>query len=350
MVGLFLPILMKLLNLQFFADLAAMITRRLAGLLTSVGRFFPNRDDNRETKTSSAQQVDPREQQINDSAQEIRTILLSLAGLLQRTGQAASNSSSTLGDVRTTIDDMQLPQDLRKVHDLLIREIDRMISSNTTLKEELARSQDSLEAQRTQIENLKTAVRVDGLTQLANRVYFDEKLTELISLQNRYHDPFSLLMIDVDDFKKINDSLGHQAGDRILKGIALKLKASIRESDFIARFGGDEFALILSKTHNPPAIEVGWKICRLMEESRFLLDKKEFSLTLSIGVAEVTAGDTPETLINRADGALYQAKQEGRNRAIIAAPLPDTSGGPPRAGLVKRIPSIVNQDTKLFEI
>ena len=318
-VGLFLPIILKHLNFKIITDLAEMISGRLAGLLASVGRFYRNRANNRDTKALAVQQVDPREQQINDSAQEIRTILLSLAGLLQRTGLAASNSSSTLGDVRTTIDDMQLPHDLLKVHDLLIREVDRMISSNTILKQELARSQDSLEAQRKQIENLKTAVRVDGLTQLANRVYFDEKLTELINLQNRYHDPFSLLMIDVDDFKMINDSLGHQAGDRILKGIALKLKASIRESDFIARFGGDEFALILSKTKNPPAIEVGWKICRLMQESRFLLDKKEFSLTLSIGVAEVTVGDTPDSLINRADGALYRAKQEGRNRAILAA-------------------------------
>ncbi len=326
-VGLFLPILLKLLSFQFFTDLLEIVARRLADLIVAVGRLFKNRETYQETTAMTTPQVDPREQQINDSAQEIRSILLSLAGLLQRTGQAASNSSSALGDVRTTIDDIELPQDLHKVHELLIREIDRMISSNTTLKEELSHSHENLEVQRKQIENLKTAIRVDGLTQLANRVYFDEKLIEMVSLQNRYHDTFSLLMIDVDNFKQINDSLGHQAGDRILKGIALKLKASIRESDFIARFGGDEFALILSKTQNPPAIEVGWKICRLMEESRFLLDRKEFSVTLSIGVAEVVAGDTPETLIHRADEALYQAKQEGRNRAIIAFPPSGKSRG-----------------------
>ena len=237
-VGLFFPILLKFLNFQFFADLAAMVTSRLA----VAGRFFRNREDSRGTKALVAQQVDPREQQINDSAQEIRNILLSLAGLLQRTDQAASNSSSTLGDVRTTIDDMQLPQDLGKVHNLLIREIDRMISNNTTLKVELARSQESLEEQRRQIESLKTAVRVDGLTQLANRTYFDEKLAEILRLRTRYNDPYSLLIIDVDNFKSINDSHGHPAGDRILKGVAFKLKSAIRESDFIARFGGDEFA------------------------------------------------------------------------------------------------------------
>jgi diguanylate cyclase len=317
-VGLFSPILLKFLNFQFLADLAAMVTSRLA----VAGRFFRNREDSRATKALVAQQVDPREQQINDSAQEIRNILLSLAGLLQRTGQAASNSSSTLGDVRTTIDDIQLPQDLGKVHDLLIREIDRMISNNTTLKVELARSQESLEEQRRQIESLKTAVRVDGLTQLANRTYFDEKLAEILRLRTRYNDPYSLLIIDVDNFKSINDSHGHPAGDRILKGVAFKLKGAIRESDFIARFGGDEFALILVKGTANEAVDLGWKLCHILEDSRFLLDGKDFNVTLSVGVAEAILGDTPETLVKRADGALYQAKQEGRNRAIMASPPP----------------------------
>jgi diguanylate cyclase len=327
-VGLFLPILLRFLDFQFFAELGGVVTKRLTGLENAVWRIFSKKDDYRGKKVVASQQMAPWEQQLTDSAQEIRTILLSLADLLQRTGQAASHSTSTLGDVRITIDDMKLPQDLRKVHVRLIREIDRMISNNSTLKEELARSQDSLEEQRNQIENLKTAIRVDGLTQLANRMYFDEKLMEMVSLQNRYPDPFSLLMIDVDEFKKINDSLGHQAGDRFLRRIAVKLKASIRESDFIARFGGDEFALILPKTKAAAASELGRKICHLMEESLFLLDGKGFTMTLSIGIAEVVLGETWEALINRADGALYQAKQEGRNRTIIAAPPLEKTGGP----------------------
>ena len=320
--GLFLPPMIRLLNLQFFTELAKVVTNSFTALLGPVGRFLRKRWEFHRgiqwAAVAAAQKVDPREQQINDSAQMIRTILLSITGLIQRTGQAASNSSSTLGDVRTTIDDIKVPQDLDKIHDLLVQEIDRMISSNTNLKEELARSQDSLEEQRRQIESLKTAVRIDGLTQLANRVYFDEKLVEMIRLRGRYNDPFSLLMVDVDDFKLINDTLGHQAGDRILRGIAIKLRASIRGSDFIARFGGDEFALILPKTQVKTAGEVGGKICLALRGSHFILDGKEFTITLSIGVTEVTPWDTPETLIKRADYALYQATQGGRNRTIIA--------------------------------
>lgn len=331
-VGLLLPVLMKHLNLQFFTELGSSVASFFATLFAVVGRFIRNRVElyggMPGPKVVAAQKVDPREQQINDSAQMIRTILLSITGLLQGAGQAANNSSFTLGEVRTTIDDIKGPQDLEKMHDLLIREIDRMIASNTNLKEELARSQYSLEDQRRQIENLKTAVRIDSLTQLANRKYFDEKLIEMIHLRGRYKDPFSLLMTDVDDFKIINDTLGHRAGDRILRGIAIKLRASTRGSDFIARFGGDEFALILPKTQANIAGEVGKKICLALKESRFILDGKEFTMTLSLGVTEVTPWDTPETMIKRADYALYQAKQEGRSRVIIAETPLDKNENP----------------------
>lgn len=314
-VGLFLPYLVKSINLHLFRD-----------LFSAIGRLV--RRDKRYRAAKSLPQVDPREQQLNDSAQKVRTILLGLAALVQRTGDAAGRSSSTLGEVRSHIDTLDIPPDLSEVHDLLIREIDRMILTNNHLREELAQAKENIEVQRRQIENLKTAVRIDGLTQLANRTYFSEKLLEIIRLTNRYHDPFSLLMIDVDDFKTVNDSHGHQAGDRLLKGVAIKLKASVRGSDFIARYGGDEFAVILYKTHLPEAVEVGWKICRFLRESRFLLDGREFWVTLSIGVTEVSRDDTPESLIERADKALYLAKERGRNRVESLPPSPPADTDP----------------------
>jgi diguanylate cyclase len=324
-IGLFLPAFFKHFNFRFVGDLF----KTLAGLFSGLGRLFQKKEKTKGKpkveevlagpKTEPPQSVDPREQQIVESAQMIRTILLNLAGLIQRTGQAADNSSTTLGDVRSTIDDMKLPSDLSDVHKLLLREIDRMISSNSTLKSELARSKGSLEEQRQQIESLKTAVRIDVLTQIANRAYFEEKLDEMIRLRNRYNDPFALLMIDVDHFKTINDTYGHLAGDRILKGVAFKLKTSIRESDFIARLGGDEFSLILVKLPAEEAVEIGWKLCRIMEDARFLLDGNDIKITLSIGIAEAVQDDKPELLIKRADKALYEAKKEGRNRAVMTA-------------------------------
>ncbi len=265
--------------------------------------------------------VDPREQDLYDSAQMIRKILLILTTNIQRTDKATADSSQALGDVKNAITTMELPTDLSEAHSLLMKEIDCVIASNATLTGELAKSQAVLTEQQHQIEDLRTAVRIDGLTQLANRAYFDEKLKEMVALHKRYGDPFTLIMIDLDNFKTINDSYGHPAGDRILKGVAMKIKASLRGSDFLARFGGDEYALILIKTDVKAATEVAWKLCEEVRGSRFILDDTSLNMTLSIGVAEVSRDDTDETLLKRADAALYRTKAAGRNGVSITESL-----------------------------
>jgi diguanylate cyclase len=167
--------------------------------------------------------------------------------------------------------------------------------------------------QRRQIEDLRSAVRLDGLTQLANRTYFDEKLGELIKIHHRHKDVFSLLLIDVDNFKEVNDRFGHQAGDRILKGVAFNLRSALRESDFVARFGGDEFAVLLMRSSGKSAIDVAHKLCKVQQENRLLLDGVDPGVTVSIGVSEAGDDDTAESLLKRADQALYRVKSEGRN-------------------------------------
>ena len=293
--------------------------RRLFQLLAGKFRREPEEDGKpEEGGDAPCRPVDPREQNLYDSAQTIRNILLILTASIRRTDKAASDSTQALGSVKSAINTMALPTDLNEAHDLLIHEIDRVIASNAELKGELARSQEELTEQQHQIEDLRTAVRIDGLTQLANRTYFDEKLNEMITVRKRYGDPFSLLMIDIDNFKAINDSYGHPAGDRILKGVGMKIKASLRGSDFLARFGGDEYALILIKTDAAAATEVAWKLCEEVRASRFLLDETALTMTLSIGVAEAAGDDTEETLLERADAALYRTKMAGRNGASTA--------------------------------
>jgi diguanylate cyclase len=265
--------------------------------------------------------VDPREQQLDDAAQTIRGMLLSLAATIQRTDKAAGDSSQALDDVRHTIDSMNLPGDLRDMHALLLGEIDRMITSNNSLQNELLQSQEVLATQREQIENLKTAVRIDGMTQLANRAFFDEKLTEMTLLRDRYQDSFSLLLIDVDNFKVINDTYGHQGGDRILKGVAYKIRVTLRLTDFVARFGGDEFAVVLMKASAREAEVIARKLCEEVETSKFILDGNEIRATLSIGVAEAEAGEREESVLKRADMALYQVKHSGRNGVAVAPTL-----------------------------
>lgn len=262
--------------------------------------------------------IDPREQEISDAASVIRGILLVLASAIQRTEQVAADSNQLLSEVRETVEKMNLPPELAEVNTQLLHEIDRVVSSNAALKKELATHKEMLEEQRLQIENLKTAVRIDSLTQLGNRAYLDEKIAEAIALYNRYREPFSLLMIDIDNFKTINDTLGHQGGDRVLKGIAFKIKNTLRESDFVGRYGGDEFGVILVKATGTAACETAWKLSHEVRASRFLLDGIEIKATLSIGVAEITENETAASLMKRADRALYKVKDVGRNGVVLA--------------------------------
>jgi diguanylate cyclase len=313
--GLLYP-LAKLLSTSGLGGSLDACTRLVAVPFVLTGRLFRKCCDLRQTGNwikAAVKRANPHEEQLKITSQTLRTILLSLAAVIQRADQAASNSNQALGDVRNTIGRMDLPDDLTEVHSLFMREIDRMISGNSTLKQELSRSQDNLAVQKRQIEELRSAVRMDGLTQLANRAYFDEKLLEMIKIHRRHNDIFSLLVLDVDNFKEVNDRFGHQAGDRILKGVAFNLRAALRESDFVARFGGDEFAILLFRSTSKSAVEVASKLCTIHQESRFLMDGVNITVTLSIGVAEVEAEDTAEALLMRADKALYLAKSEGRN-------------------------------------
>jgi len=298
-------------------NIAGFVRGMFSKLAGGFGRSSEEDAKAEENGTVPPREVDPREQNLYDSAQTIRNILLILTTNIQRTDKAASDSSLLLGDVKSAINTMALPTNLSEAQSLLMREVDRVIASNAALKGELDKSQTVLTEQQRQIEDLRTAVRIDALTQLANRAYFDEKLNEMVVLRKRYGDPFSLMMIDLDNFKAINDSFGHLAGDRILKGVALKIKASLRGSDFLARFGGDEYALILIKTDVAAATEVAWKLCEEVRASRFILDDTALSMTLSIGVAEAAGDDTEETVLKRADAALYRAKAAGRNGVSV---------------------------------
>jgi len=271
-----------------------------------------------ETADSALRPVDPREQQINDSAQAVRSILLILTAVIERTEQAASASSLALKKLRESFDRAGLPAEVAAATARLTEQIDRMISNNASLKEKLASSQKILSAQQRQIEMLRTAVLVDGMTQLANRSYFDDKLSEMIRLRQRYGEVFFLIILDVDHFKAINDSRGHQAGDLILKEVAACIRSTLRESDFVARFGGDEFAVILIKSTPQAAEAVARKLCSTVRSHAFRFEKVTLKVTLSIGAAEATEFDTAESLVERADAALYRVKQAGRDAVLFA--------------------------------
>jgi diguanylate cyclase (GGDEF)-like protein/PAS domain S-box-containing protein len=155
----------------------------------------------------------------------------------------------------------------------------------------------------------------DALTGLYNRGSFDEKLKEEINRSQRYDRNISLLLIDIDFFKKVNDTYGHQAGDEVLKSIAGMISDSVRNSDYVARYGGEEFVVILPETALEEAIELAERIRMIIEEKEFKVSEKDtIHLTISIGIGSGSEGITAEHLIKAADTAVYDAKEHGRNQ------------------------------------
>jgi diguanylate cyclase (GGDEF)-like protein len=156
----------------------------------------------------------------------------------------------------------------------------------------------------------------DGLTELYNHRYFQEQMILNAETAKRYNSEFSLILIDIDFFKKFNDNYGHQAGDAVLKQVAQLLKKNVRSTDIVCRYGGEEMAIILSNTNNEEAVTTAQKICELVAQKPFRLSNDlEKNVTISLGVATYPKnGTTPQEMIKYSDKCLYKAKKDGRNR------------------------------------
>ncbi len=158
----------------------------------------------------------------------------------------------------------------------------------------------------------------DGLTGLFNRPYFDEAFEQQISLAKRYNTDLSVLFLDVDNFKEINDTLGHLAGDNALKKIGAIIKNAKRESDIASRFGGEEFVLLMPHTEIVNAFIVGERIRKEVEQEEFSAHGQSYRLTISGGLASYPLNATdPKTLLHLADSATYLAKGAGKNNISL---------------------------------
>lgn len=153
----------------------------------------------------------------------------------------------------------------------------------------------------------------DNLTGLSNRKAYDQKIKETLADLGRYGVPSSLLLCDIDDFKKINDTYGHKVGDLALKKLASLLREKLRVNDFIARYGGEEFAIILSHTDLPGAVKAGEGMISYINKSVFSYKSNRIPLTISIGISVFKQNDDTITVFERADSALYVAKRSGKN-------------------------------------
>jgi diguanylate cyclase len=158
---------------------------------------------------------------------------------------------------------------------------------------------------------------LDAVTGLPNRLAYEERMEQELARWKRFGSPLTMLVWDVDDFKKINDRYGHQAGDKALRVIAQSLKTRLRETDFIARFGGEEFVCLLCGAEGEEALSVAEEMRQSVESNGFHSQGKPVVVTISCGLSNFRKGDEVEQVFSRADKALYQAKRKGKNRCEL---------------------------------
>ena len=214
--------------------------------------------------------------------------------------------------------------DIKRIKNEMLQEVDKM---RAMVREKETVDQRTIDALSSQVEILKReldkarqSASTDGLTGVNNRKAFDDYLRSLVERNRVTQTPFSLLMMDIDDFKRLNDTHGHTVGDRMLLAFAEKCRQSVRSDDFLARYGGEEFTLILPGASLRNATKRAKAICRTIAGSRYAADDSPkpdvVSITVSIGVSTYRKGDTVQSLVERADQCLYKAKADGKNQAV----------------------------------
>ena len=241
----------------------------------------------------------------------MKGILNDPGGLAQRKLEITSRDEiGELAAIFNTMND--------KVHDYQQRLQEKYILADASLlatNEQLKARTEELEKALAQVEHL---AKTDSLTELPNRRHFDTFLTTTIPRAVRFSEPVCMILVDVDNFKQINDQYGHGVGDYVLQELAKLFKARTRETDICARLGGDEFAFLLYRAGTEEALALSQDLLRIVRAHPFVADGAKLLVMLSIGIAQLSL-DIPgtEALYGAADKALYEAKRRGRDQVVV---------------------------------
>jgi len=247
-----------------------------------------------------------------DEIESVMTLITEALG-------ASSKYDASLSGATRRLDQAQDRESVLAVVSALAKSTREMQENNRQLESRLAISRQEISNLQHSLETIRAESLTDPLTSLGNRKYFDKALSEAVRAMRDKGEPLSLMMFDIDYFKSFNDNYGHLTGDQVLRLVALSLKQNIKGQDIAARYGGEEFAVVLPNTAMRQAITVADHIRRAVMAKE--LKKKSTGeilgrVTISAGVAALSPNDDAESLIERADGCLYAAKRNGRNRVI----------------------------------
>jgi diguanylate cyclase len=246
--------------------------------------------------------------------------LVSLVKSTEQLTHDVDSHNSELQTVGKNVEDLHADDgEFEELQQQLLSQICSALESNKRLEDDLVCARYQMEQQAVELDRTRKEARTDALAGVPNRKGFDERLQFAVSSFKRKRTTFALLMCDVDHFKWINDTHGHQAGDRVVQLIGETLSRTLRPTDFVGRYGGDEFAVILAGVNTSAAIQTAERIRHAIEQRNFDVanDGSRVAVTFSMGMAIAEDDDTIESIMTKADKALYKSKQGGRNQLNV---------------------------------
>ncbi|MDJ0840735.1 MAG: diguanylate cyclase [Acidobacteriota bacterium] len=255
----------------------------------------------------------------------INSILEQVLDLLSNGLGKTRDITEDIEDIIDKVEKARSINNIRSLSEIFVQAGRSMVQKTRSLQDGLSKLSNELTRCKSQIEDLETQLvetrekaEHDHLTKLRNRRAFERDLDEAVERAHRFKNPMCLLLLDLDHFKNINDTYGHQVGDDVLVNFARLIQGSLRDFDLIYRLGGDEFAVIFSGCTLERAAKVGERVRKFLAEHQYRDQDLEFSLTMSAGLAQLTKGENGPSLYKRTDGELYRAKHGGRNRVSVA--------------------------------
>lgn len=267
---------------------------------------------------------------VTERLRDYRGVVEEMVGGLRQIGQRDQDTETAIKQCLDNVEQATATSDLPLIRIALSETIQTVTETFARQKQEyetqIKELNDRMSGLRQDLVATREEMKRDPLTQAYNRGAFDTAIEQSINLNFLLQQPVTVMLVDIDRFKNINDSYGHTAGDEILGSIGRCLERSfIRKSDFVARFGGDEFAVILNDTSGRNSTPLIHRFIRSMDDIRIPHAGSDVRVTCSAGYTEIASGDTVTSIMKRVDQALYAAKNAGRNRVEFAPP---PSSGP----------------------
>jgi diguanylate cyclase len=269
---------------------------------------------------------------IDDVGTQVKGEIEQVMAMIGAAAGSAYNYTENLANASEKLDRADDGGGVRMIVESLVQATKEVERINKTLEERLSASKLEITALQEVLEAVRSETLTDPLTSLANRKFFDDALAKALTDAQARREPLSLMLMDIDHFKKFNDCYGHLTGDQVLRLVAVAVKQNVKGQDISARYGGEEFAVILPNTALRAALTVADKIRRAVMNKELMKRSTGEHLgrvTMSIGVASLSQGDNPQALIERADVCLYAAKHAGRNR-VICQTDPEASNAAPK--------------------